>query len=188
MTQEDVDLALTLAEEGMMHSIEHLKHELVGVSTGKASPAMVSGLMVSYYGVDTPMNQVANISIADARTIAIQPWEKSMLAPIEKAIFEANLGVTPQNDGEFVRITIPMLTEERRKELVKRCNSLGEDAKVSIRNARQDAIKEVRKAVKDGYPEDMGHDAEEHVQKLTKSYEAKVEELIKAKEADIMTI
>ncbi|RME95580.1 MAG: ribosome recycling factor [Bacteroidetes bacterium] len=188
MTQEDIDLTLSAAEEAMQASIEHLTKELMAIRAGKASPAMINSLTVSYYGIDTPLNQVANISAADSRTLVIQPWEKSMIGPIEKAIFEANLGVTPQNDGELVRITIPMLTEERRKELVKRAKALGEEAKVSIRNERREAIQTIKKAVKEGYPEDLGRDAEAAAQKLTDKYSAKVDQMIEAKEKDIMTI
>ncbi len=177
-----------LTGSSMSSSIDHLKKELMKISTGKANPNMVSGLMVSYYGTDTPMNQVANISIADSRTLTIQPWEKSMIQPIEKAIFEANLGVTPQNDGELVRLSIPPLTEDRRKQLVKQAQSQGEDAKVSIRNARRDLMSEIKDAVKGGYPEDAGKRKEDEAEKLTKSYINKVDELIKSKESDILTI
>ncbi|MEZ4984980.1 MAG: ribosome recycling factor [Saprospiraceae bacterium] len=159
--QEDVDFYFQSARESMEHSLEHLGKELAKVRTGKANANLVSGLFVSYYGSDTPLNQVANVSVADARTIVIQPWEKSMIAPIEKAIFEANLGVTPQNDGEVVRITIPPLTEDRRRDLVKVAKGYGEDAKVSIRNARKELMDAIKQAVKSGYPEDAGKKAEE---------------------------
>ena len=185
---DDVDSILPETKMSMDMSIEHLEKELLKVRTGKANPAMVGGLMVEYYGSPTPLNQVANVSIADARTLIIQPWEKTMLAPIEKSIFEANLGVTPQNDGEIVRITIPPLTEERRKDLVKRANSLGEDAKISIRNARRDAMESVKKEVKDGYPEDAGKRLEDKIQQLTNDYTDKIDQMLKAKEKDIMTI
>ena len=186
--QEDVDMSIELAKEAMEGSIDHLKKELLKIRTGKASPAMLNGIRVPYYGSQSPLNQVANVSTSDARTLVIQPWEKSMLGPIEKAIFEANLGLTPQNDGELIRINIPPLTEERRKELVKQAKSLGEDTKVSIRNARHKGMEQIKKAVKDGYPEDAGKRMEERVQKLTDDYSEKVEELIEAKEKDIMTV
>lgn len=186
--QEDVDMAIDLAKQAMEDSIEHLQKELAKIRAGKASPAMLADLRVPYYGSPTPLNQVANVSTSDAKTLVIQPWEKNMLAPIEKAIFEANLGLTPMNDGELVRINIPALTEERRKQLVKAAKDLGEDTKVSIRNARRDANDEIKQAVKNGYPEDAGKSAEEEVQKLTNNFGNKVDELIKGKEKDIMTI
>ncbi|KAA3640512.1 MAG: ribosome recycling factor [Bacteroidetes bacterium] len=175
-------------KEAMEHSIEHLGSELNKVRTGKANASMVSGLLVEYYGNPTPLNQVGNVTNADSRTLVIQPWEKSMIGPIEKAIFEANLGVTPQNDGEVVRISIPPLTEDRRKDLVKQAKSLGEEAKISIRSARHKAMDSIKKAVKDGYPEDMGHDKEAETQKLTDDYGTKVDDLVSTKENDIMTI
>jgi ribosome recycling factor len=185
---EDIDSYLAEAEAGMQHSIEHLEHELIKVRAGKASPNMVNELLVPYYGADTPIGQVANVSNADSKTLIIQPWEKNMLAPIEKAIFEANLGVTPQNDGEVVRITLPALTEERRRDLVKNAKKLAEDAKVSIRSVRHKAMDHIKKAVKDGYPEDAGKRMEDQVQKLTNDFSAKVDHMIEAKEKDIMTI
>ena len=186
--EDDIKFYIQEAESSMDGSMSHLDKELMKVRTGKASPNLVSNLLVSYYGSDTPMNQVANISIADSRTLTIQPWEKAMIQPIEKAIFEANLGVTPQNDGELVRISIPPLTEERRRELVKMAKSMGEDAKVSIRSARKDTMDLIKQAVKDGYPEDSGKDAEDRAQKLTDSYVSKVDTIIKSKETDILTI
>ena len=186
--QEEIKSLLAETKGAMDHAIDHLTNELVKVRTGKANASMVAGLLVEYYGNPTPLNQVGNVSNADSRTLVIQPWEKNMIAPIEKAIFEANLGVTPQNDGEVVRISIPPLTEDRRKDLVKQAKGLGEDAKISIRSARHKAIDGIRKAVKDGYPEDMGHDKEAETQKLTDDYGHKVDDLVKAKENDIMTI
>lgn len=188
MTQEDVNDNIELAKMGMDHSIEHLQQELVKIRAGKANPSMLSGLSIPYYGSPTPLNQVANVSVSDSRTIIIQPWEKSMIGPIEKAIFEANLGFTPQNDGELVRINIPPLTEERRKGLVKQAKSLGEDAKVSVRNERKKAMDFLKKAVKGGYPEDAGKRKEDEVDNMTKSYGGKIDALIEAKEKDIMTI
>ena len=149
---------------------------------------MVSGLMVNYYGSPTPMNQIGNISAADSRTLTIQPWEKSVIPDIEKAIFEANLGVTPQNDGELVRISIPMLTEERRKELVKQAKAIGEDTKISIRNARQKLMDKIKKAVKDGLSEDMGKQKEGEAQNLTNTFTKKIDTIIGNKEKDILTI
>lgn len=172
----------------MKHSLEHLQKELVKVRTGKASTAMLDGLLVAYYGSPTPLKQVANVTTADARTIVIQPWEKSMLGPIERSIFEANFGITPQNDGEIVRLVIPPLTEERRKDLVKQVKGLGEDAKVSIRNARRDAMEEIKKEVKTGYPEDAGKRMEGKIQDLTNLYSEKVDKMLEIKEEDIMKV
>lgn len=186
--EEDVSLIVTIAEDGMKHSLEHLQKELVRVRTGKASTAMLDGILVNYYGSPTPLKQVANVSTSDSRTLVIQPWEKSMVAPIEKSIFEANLGITPQNDGELVRLVIPALTEERRLELVKQIKHMGEDAKVSIRNARREAMEEIKKAVKDGYPEDLGKRKEGEVQELTNQYTAKVDKMLEIKEEDIMKV
>lgn len=172
----------------MEESIEHLERELIKIRTGKASPAMLSGIMVSYYGVPTPINQTANIGTEDSRTLTIQPFDKSNLGNIEKAIFEANLGLTPQNDGDLIRIGIPPLTEERRRELAKKVKSEGEEAKISIRNARRDAMEAVRKEVKDGYPEDAGKRMEEKVQGWTDSFINKVDEVVDNKEREVMTI
>lgn len=187
--EEDVQMLIDIAKESMGSSIDHLQKELVKIRTGKASPAILGGILVPYYGSKTPLNQVSNVATSDARTLTIQPWEKSMLAPIEKAIFEANLGFTPQNNGEIIIISVPPLTEERRKELGKRARKIGEDAKVSIRNARRDAISEIKKAVKnDGYPEDAGHKKEEATDKLSKKFISKIDSMIEAKEKEIMTI
>ena len=145
-------------------------------------------MLVDYYGNPTPLSQVANITVPDPRTIAVQPWEKNMLAPIQKAIMNANLGFNPDNNGEIVRINVPPLTEERRKDLVKQSRGVGETAKVSIRNARRDAIDEFKKMVKNGLPEDASKDAEAEVQKITDAYNKKVDDILLAKEKDIMTI
>jgi len=186
--EEELEMSIEIAQESMSDAVERLKRELLRVSTGKASPAMVSDLLVSYHGSPTPMKQVANISKSDSRTLAIQPWEKNMLGPIEKAIFEANLGVTPMNDGEIVRLMIPPLTEERRKQLSKKAKAVGEEAKISVRNARRDAMEAVKKAVKKGYPEDAGKKEEANVQEMTNKFSKKVDTLIVAKEKDIMTV
>ena len=179
---------LKLTESRMNDSIVHLKGELLKVRTGKANPGMIEGVMVSYYGVPTPINQVANIAVADARTLSIQPWDKSIMNGVERAIIESNPGYNPMNDGEFIRIPVPPLTEERRKSLVKQAKALGEDTKVSIRNVRKDAMDAVKKEVKDGYPEDAGKRLENSVDDLVKSFYTKVDELIEVKEKDIMTI
>ncbi len=188
MDTEELDFTLETVKEGMDDAIERLQKELAKVSAGKANPAMVKDLIVEYYGSPSTISKIANVQIADARTIAIQPWEKSMLAPIERAIFEANLGVTPMNDGEMVRINIPPLTTDRRKDLVKRVRALGEEAKVSIRSERQKAMSAIKSAVKDGYPEDAGKRTEEAVEADLKAYYAKVEKLLDAKEKDVMTV
>ncbi|MGB3800737.1 MAG: ribosome recycling factor [Lewinella sp.] len=185
------DLLSDQLEESKMlmeEAIEHLERELVKVRTGKASPAMLHGIMVSYYGVPTPINQTANVSTADSRTITVQPFDKSNLPVIEKAIFEANLGITPQNDGDLIRLNIPPLTEERRRQLAKMVKSEGEEAKISIRNARRDAMEHIKKEVKNGYPEDAGKRKEEQVQGWTDTFSKQVEQIIENKEREVMTI
>ena len=186
--QEDAEQYVSEAKSSMQKSIDHLKQELAKIRAGKASPDMLTGVVVPYYGNQTPLNQVANITSSDSRTLVIQPWEKSMIAPIEKAIFEANLGLTPQNDGDLVRINIPLLTEERRKQLVKQAKNYGEDTKVSLRSARRDAMEHLKKAIKDGYPEDAGKRLEDEVEQLTKAYYNKVDATVEAKEHDVMTL
>jgi len=185
---DDIDGALKHGKSLLEDSLEHLQKELGKLRTGKASPDMVSDLLVSYYGAPTPLSQVSSVSTSDARTLIIQPWEKSLLPAIEKSIFEANMGLTPQNDGEIVRITIPPLTEERRKELVKKAKALGEEAKVSQRNIRRAIIDVIKKEVKNGYPEDAGKREEEKADKLAHQYHDRTDQLIHAKEKDIMTI
>jgi len=185
---EEVIEIIKKARKGMDETIEHLENELLKVRAGKASPSMLNGLLVDYYGSPTPLNQVANIILSDSRTISIQPWEKPMIGAIEKSIFEANLGITPQNNGEMVILNIPPLTEERRKDLVKKSKSLGEDAKISVRNNRQKAMDFIKKSVKDGYPEDQGKRQETSVQESVEQFNAKIIKMIEAKEKDIMTI
>ncbi|MDX1409243.1 MAG: ribosome recycling factor [Saprospiraceae bacterium] len=185
---EDIDSYLKKGTHFMDDAIEHLHKELVKIRTGKASPAMLRGLLVEYYGSPTPLSQVANVNAIDAKTLSIQPWEKSMLGTIEQAIFAANLGLTPMNDGEFIRITIPPLTEERRRDLVKQAKNLGEEAKISLRNARHKLMDFIKNEVKNGYPEDIGKRREAEVEKLVHDYADKVDKLIDAKEKDIMTV
>lgn len=185
------ELLSEILEEGyelMEKAIEHLRDELAKIRAGRASPNLVSGLMVEYYGSPTPMSQIANISASDSRTIAIQPWEKSSLGPIERAIFEANLGITPMNNGEVVILTIPPVTEERRLNLVKQAKALGEDAKVSIRNIRHKLMETIKKEVKDGYPEDAGKKRETEVQNNVNSYSEKINKILEAKEIDILKV
>lgn len=185
---EEVKLYMDEAKQLMQNAIAHLESELAKVRAGKANPKILNDVLVDYYGSPTPLSQVANITVPDPRTIAVQPWEKTMLAPIQKAIMNANLGFNPDNNGEIVRINVPPLTEERRKELVKQTRGIGENAKVSIRNARRDAIDEFKKMVKTGLPEDEAKDAEAEVQKMTDNYNKKVDDILTVKEKDIMTI
>lgn len=184
----DINQVISDAGASMNKSISHLETELVKIRAGKASINMLDGIMVDYYGNPTPMNQAANITILDARTISVQPWEKSMLQPIERAIMAANIGITPQNDGTNIRLFLPPLTEERRKELVKKCNGEGENAKVSVRNIRRDAIEQIKKLQKDGVSEDECKDAEASVQELTDKYISLVDKHLAAKEKEIMAV
>jgi ribosome recycling factor len=186
--QEEVDFVLEHCEERMNAAIEHLEKELLHIRAGKASPAMLDGVLVEYYGSMTPLNQVSNVSTPDARTVAIQPWEKSLIPVIEKAILAANLGFNPDNNGEIIRINIPALTEERRKSLVKQVHNEGETAKVSIRTARKEANDSLKKLQKEGLSEDLEKDAEAEVQKLTDEFGKKVDSRVEVKEKDIMTI
>ncbi len=185
---EEIEILLEMAQEKMDKAITHLEHELIKIRAGKASPGMLDGVMVDYYGSMTPLQQVANINTPDPRTIAIQPWEKAMIQPIEKAIMVANLGFNPENNGEIVRINVPPLTEERRKDLVKQAKKEAEDARISIRNVRRDSNEELKKMKKDGLAEDIEKDAETEVQKLTDKYSNIVDEHIAKKEKDILTI
>ncbi|TXB66240.1 ribosome recycling factor [Phaeodactylibacter luteus] len=186
--QEDVDMYIEEAKEAMEHALDHLKKELVKIRAGKASPDMLSGLVVPYYGSPTPLAQVANVSVSDSRTLVIQPWEKSMIQPIEKAIMEANMGFTPQNDGDLIRINIPPLTEDRRKQMVKQVKAVGEDTKVGLRSARRDAMDGIKKAVKDGFAEDAGKRMEDEVEAMTKRYSGKIDDIVAVKEKDILTV
>jgi ribosome recycling factor len=185
---EELALIKMDTEDGMNKAITHLEAELVKIRAGKANPNMLEGIMAEYYGSPTPISQIANISALDARTISVQPWEKNMLQPIERAIIAANIGINPQNDGTNIRLFLPPLTEERRKELVKRCNGEGEHAKVSIRNIRRDAIEGIKKLQKDGLSEDTAKDAEAGVQDLTNRFIALIEKHLAAKEKEIMAV
>ena len=188
MDISEIELIFEMAEDGMNHAIEHLHHELLKIRTGRASGDLVEGILVPYYGSPTKISQVANISMADARTIVIQPWEKNMLGPIEKGIFEAALGITPQNDGQIIRLSIPPLTEERRKEFAKKAKHVGEESKVGVRNSRRDAMEELRKAIKNGLAEDIGKKKEEEIQMLTNRFVEKIDKLVEAKEREILTV
>ncbi|MBQ8484303.1 MAG: ribosome recycling factor [Bacteroidales bacterium] len=176
------------AKDKMSNAVNHLDEELKTYRAGKANPMMFNNVLVDYYGSPTPLPQVASVTTPDAKTIMLQPWEKKMIPVIEKAIMDANLGVTPQNNGEAIRCSIPPLTEERRKELIKKAKGAGENAKVSVRNARRDAIELLKKANKDGMPEDLQKEYEQLVQKETDAFTKKVDEIVSAKEKEIMTV
>lgn len=185
---EDLNKQVEHAKEAMQKAITHLEAELLKIRAGRANPLMFEGLTVDYYGNPTPINQVGNITVADARTLTIQPWEKNMLQPIERAIIAANLGVTPQNDGAIIRIFLPPLTEERRKEIVKKVHAEGEHSRVAIRNIRRDAIEHIKKLQKGGVSEDLAGDAEAEVQEMTNGFIAQVEKHLQSKEKEIMSI
>lgn len=185
MTESEI---IESARESMNKTINHFETELSKIRAGKASPAMLDGIIVDYYGNPTPINQVGNISVMDARTITIQPWEKNMLQPIERAIIAANIGVNPQNDGNLIRLFLPPLTEERRKEFVKRSNAEGEQAKISVRSIRRDAIEQIKKQEKEGLSEDAARDAEKEIQELTDRYITIVDKYLETKEKEIMAV
>lgn len=188
MSPEEVPASIGIAEESMNKAISHLETELAKIRAGKANPQMLDGIMVDYYGSPMPINQVGNISVMDARTLSIQPWERNMLQPIERAIINSNIGINPQNDGNFIRLFLPPLTEERRRELVKRCLGEGEHSKVAIRNIRRDAIENIKKAQKAGLSEDAGKDAEAEVQELTNRFINLVDKHLASKEKEIMAV
>ena len=185
---DDLELILEDARDNMQKALNHLESELIKIRAGKASPQMLEGLTVDYYGSPTILNQVANISAMDARTLTIQPWEKNMLQPIERAIINANLGVTPQNDGNIIRLFMPPLTEERRREFVKRAGGEGEQTRVAVRNIRRDAIEQIKKLQKDGLSEDEAKDAEKEMQDITDKHISLVEKHLQAKEKEIMSV
>lgn len=175
-------------EDQMNKAIAHLEAELVKIRAGKATPQMLEGIMVDYYGAITPISQVANVSVMDARTLSVQPWEKNMLQPIERAIIASNIGINPQNDGNIIRLFLPPLTEERRKELVKRSNGEGEQSKVAIRSIRRDAIEYIKKLQKEGLSEDEAKDAEKDTQDLTDRFIATIDKHLAKKEKEIMAV
>lgn len=183
---EEIDLIIDEAADSMTKSLQHLDRELLKIRAGRANPSMLEGVMVEYYGSMTPLSQVSNIGTPDARTLSVQPWEKGLISEIEKAIMNANLGFNPQNNGDMVIIAIPPLTEERRRELVKRARAEGEDAKVSIRSARKDANDMLKDL--DGVSEDLVKDAEDQVQTVTNANVSKVDATIEVKEKEIMTV
>ena len=185
---EEVNFILDSAKESMEGAISHLEKQLVVIRAGKASPAMLGGVMVEYYGSPTPLNQVGNISTPDARTISIQPFEKSLIPEIEKGIQVANLGFNPMNNGESVIINVPPLTEERRRDLVKQAKAEAEDSKVGVRNDRKNANNEIKKLEKEGLSEDHAKNAETDIQQLTDKYIKKIDQMLSVKEAEIMTV
>ncbi len=185
---EEVTFVIDEAEEGMKNVLSHLDKEFQKIRAGKASPAMLEGVRVDYYGSMTPIDQVSNINTPDPRQIIVQPWEKSMLAPIEKAIMAANLGFNPQNNGEVLRIIVPPLTEERRRDLVKKAKVEVENAKVTVRNIRRSAMDSGKKLEKEGTPEDEIKQLEKEIQNLTDSFISKIDKSFEAKEKDIMTV
>jgi len=185
---EEIEIIIEEVRERMEKALEHLEHELARLRAGRSSPALLDGITVDYYGVNSPLSQVSNINTPDPRTIMIQPWEKNMLGIIEKAIMAANIGLTPVNNGEVIRINVPPLTEERRHQLVKQVRNEGETAKISIRNSRKWANDELKRLLKEGLPEDLEKDAVDEVQEMTNDFSAKVEKVMAVKEKDIMTV
>lgn len=183
--EEEIKFILDTTEEGMENAIAHLEKAFVKIRAGKASPIMLSGVMVEYYGALTPLHQIANINTPDARTLSVQPWERNMLHEIEKAIMNANLGFNPMNNGENIIINVPPLTEERRRDLVKQAKAEAEDAKIGVRSARQEANRELRNLE---VSEDLQKKAETDVQALTDKFIKKVESLLGVKEAEIMKV
>lgn len=185
---EELSIIQSEASTLMQKAINYLEVELMKIRAGKATPNMIDGILADYYGSPTPINQIANVSTLDARTISIQPWEKHMLQAIERAIMMANIGITPQNNGENIRLFLPPLTEERRKEMVKKCNGEGEHAKIAVRNIRRDAIEDIKKLQKDGLSEDAAKDAEAEVQQTTDKFVGLIEKHLDAKEKEIMAV
>jgi ribosome recycling factor len=188
MTEADVKTLLTEVTAQMQKALEHFEYELSKIRAGKASPLILEGVNADAYGAMTPINQLANVTTPDARTISIQPWDGSLLQPIEKAILMANIGLTPQNDGKIIRLNIPPLTEERRKELVKQTKNEAEDCRISLRTARRDANEKVKKMLKDGLPEDSAKSAETSIQNLVNDFGVKVDKHLEVKEKEIMTV
>lgn len=185
---DEIKTILEHTRSSMDKALQHLGAELAKLRAGKASPAMLDGIFVDYYGAATPLSQAANVNTPDARTIVIQPWDKSLIGPIEKAIMESNIGLNPQNDGEVIRLNVPPLTEERRKQLVKLAKTEGENSKVSVRNIRKEANEKVKKLQKDGLAEDLAKDAETSIQQLTDQFIIRIDDLGVVKEKEIMTV
>lgn len=188
MTEVDVKKLMDETQADMQKALEHFEGELSKIRAGKANPSMLEGIEVDAYGTRSPLIQVGNVSTPDARTISIQPWDPSLLQPIEKAILQANIGLTPQNDGKIIRLNIPPMTEERRKELVKQTKHEAENCRIALRTVRKNANEKAKKMQKDGLPEDMAKNAEQSIQKMTDEFSAKVEKHIDIKEKEIMTV
>ncbi len=186
--EEELSMQIEMTAEGMESTLRHLESELIKIRAGKASVHILDGIVIDYYGAPTPLNQVANINTPDPKMLVIQPWEKNLIDPIERAIMKANVGITPANDGELIRLNFPPLTEERRASLTKQVKAEGEQAKVAIRNQRRDANDEVKKMVKNGLEEDLGKKAEVDIQQITDRSIKKVDEIVEKKEKEIMTI
>ena len=185
---EELILLMDDTESQMKKAISHLEAELIKIRAGKANPQILEGIMIDYYGALTPLSQVCNISVMDARTLSLQPWEKNMLQPIERAIIASNIGINPQNDGNYIRLFLPPLTEERRRELVKRANGEGEQSKVSIRSIRREAIEYIKKLQKEGLSEDEAKDAEKNIQELTDRYILLIDKHLVQKDKEIMAV
>lgn len=185
---EEIEFIIDSTKESMNGSIAHLEKSFLNIRAGKASPAMLGSVFVDYYGSQTPLAQIANLNVPDARTITIQPYEKTMLHPIEKAIMVANIGFNPMNNGDIIIISVPPLTEERRRDLTKQAKAEAEDAKIGVRNARKDANNDIKKLEKEGTSEDICKSAEEEVQNLTNSFIKKIDDILVHKEAEIMKV
>jgi len=185
---EDLQLYLDMAEDAMKHAADHLEDSLVHIRAGKANVRILDAVRVPYYGGHVPIQNIATVTAPDARSIVIQPWEKNMIKEIEKAILNSDVGITPDNNGELIRLGIPPLTEDRRKSLAKQVHTEGEEARISIRNARREAIDEIKKLVKKGISEDIGKDSEAVAQKVHDKYMKRIDEIVGAKEKEIMTV
>jgi ribosome recycling factor len=185
---EDLQLYLDMAEDAMKHAANHLEESLVHIRAGKANVRILDAVRVPYYGSHVPIQNIATVTAPDARSIVIQPWEKNMIKEIEKAILNSDVGITPDNNGELIRLGIPPLTEDRRKTLAKQVHTEGEEARISIRNARREAIDEIKKLVKKGLSEDIGKDSEAVAQKVHDKYMKRIDEIVGAKEREIMTV
>ena len=184
----DTKTILNDATVRMQKTVDFLEESLANIRAGKASVNILNGVFVEYYGSQTPVSGVASVTVPDAKTILIQPWDKNMIRPIEKAIIDSNIGLTPSNNGESIRLSMPPLTEERRKELVKQSKAEAENARVSLRNARRDAVEAFKKAVKEGMPEDEGKDGEAQVQKIVEKFNKSIDASFEKKEKEIMTV
>lgn len=184
----DTKTIINEATDRMERTVAHLDEELLNIRAGKATTNVLNSVFVDYYGSQTPVSGVASVTVPDARTILIQPWDKNMIRMIEKAILDSNIGLTPSNNGETIRLTIPPLTEERRKELVKQVKGVAENARISLRNTRRDAVENFKKAQKEGMPEDEAKDGETQSQKLYEKYMKQVDALFEKKEKEIMTV